>query len=304
MGKKIYSAARMTQTAACIVCQGPLTLFGPYSTYTFMRCLVCGTIQLSPMPDEAEMGRAYQTEYVAYKQTKEFSDPEKWRNVSRTYRESIIQVLTDYRVNGMVVDFGAGWGHLVNAMIQRGFDARGVEISRDQVAYAQQRGLPIQQGDLNTLREFEGQVSALTMSAVFEHLVNHAAVLSAVHRLLKDDGLLVTLHPTAATFRLVGNLFRFGNKRKPLPDLAGALTAPWHTVLFSIEGTKQMIARHGFEIVEIRPAPQGRLGGILGLIQVSLELVNKLGWRAWNTRWPLVTTHIFVFRKVSSVAPG
>jgi len=65
-----------------------------------------------------------------------------------------------------------------------------------------------------------------------------------------------------------------------------------------------MIARHGFEIVEIRPAPQGRLGGILGLIQVSLELVNKLGWRAWNTRWPLVTTHIFVFRKVSSVAPG
>lgn len=96
------------------------------------------------MPDEAEMVRAYQTEYVAYKQTEECSDPEKWRNVSRTYRASIIQVLADYRVNGMVVDYGAGWGYLVNAMIQQGFDARGVKISQDQVAYAQQRGLPIQ----------------------------------------------------------------------------------------------------------------------------------------------------------------
>ena len=53
-------------------------------------------------------------------------------------------VLADYRVNGMVVDYGAGWGYLVNAMIEQGFDARGVEISQDQVAYAQQRGLPIQ----------------------------------------------------------------------------------------------------------------------------------------------------------------
>jgi hypothetical protein len=137
------------------------------------------------------------------------------------------------------------------------------------------------------------------MSAVFEHFVDHAAMLQSVHRLLKKDGLFVTMHPTAALFRLLGTIVRFGDRRRELPELAGTFTPPWHTVLFSVAGTEKFISRHGFRLLEIRPAPQGRLGGVLGLIQVSLELVNKVGWALFGKRWPLVTTHIFVFQKVS-----
>jgi SAM-dependent methyltransferase len=284
--------------AACIVCQGELALFGPCTGYTYYRCSGCGTIQLSPMPDEAELAKAYETEYVAGAYKQEFAGPEWWRHASRTYCASIVQVLKDRSVIGLVVDYGAGWGHLVDTMIQSGFDARGVELSQREVAYAQQRGLPVQQGDLGALRGLEGQVSALTMSAVFEHLVNHAAFLSTLHRLLTEDGLFITMHPTAAMFNLLGNLVRFGDKTKELPNLAGSMTAPWHTVLFSIDGTEKFISRHGFRLLEVRPAPQGRLGGLLGLVQISLEFVNKIGWRVFRTRWPLVTTHIFVFQKM------
>lgn len=283
----------MKQTGACIVCQGELTLFGPHSGYTYCRCHDCETIQLSPMPDKAQMARAYETEYGAQK-----LDPEVWRRVSRPYYDSIIKVLRDYRVNGLVVDYGAAKGHLVERMIQSGFDARGVELSQDEVAYAQQHGLPIQQGDLSTLTGCEGQVAAMTMAAVFEHMFDHAAVLSAVHRLLTDDGLFITMHPTARAAHLFGNLFRLGDKHKPLPGLAGVIDAPWHTVLFSIDGTEQILSQQGFRVLEIRPAPQGRLGGLRGLAQILLEQVNKLGWRVLRTRWPLVTTHIFVCQKV------
>jgi SAM-dependent methyltransferase len=285
--------------AVCLVCQGDFTLFGPCSGYTYYRCRACGTIQLSPMPDEAELVKAYETEYVAGAYKEQFAGPEWWRRASRTYCASIVQLLKDRGVNGLVVDYGAGWGHLVDMMIQNGFDARGIELSQREVTYAQQRGLPVQQGDLSVLRGAQGQISAITMVAVFEHLVNHAAFLSAVHNLLKDDGLFITMHPTAAMFNLLGNIVRFGDKTKELPDLAGSMTAPWHTVLFSIDGTEQFVSRQGFQLLEIRPAPQGRLGGLLGLVQVSLELVNKIGWRVFGTRWPLLTTHIFVFRKVS-----
>jgi SAM-dependent methyltransferase len=283
---------------SCIVCQGELTLFGPYSKYVYCRCRRCGTIQLSPMPGEAEMAEAYQAEYVAAAQTKEFADPELWRDVSKTYCTSMLRTLKDHDVRGLIVDYGAGWGFLLEMMIANGFDARGLEIAREELAYAQQRGLPMQKGDLNTLEGLDGKVSAITLLAVFEHLVNHDAVLSAAHRLLKDGGLFITLHPTAAIYNLIGNLVRLGNKRKPLPDLAGAFTAPWHTALFSIEGTDQIISRNGFRLLEIRPAPQGRLGGLLGLVQRSLELLNRMGWALLGTRWPLVTTHIFVFQKV------
>jgi SAM-dependent methyltransferase len=251
------------------------------------------------MPDAAEIARAYETEYSSQK-----LDPEVYRRVSRTYYDSIIKVLTDYHVSGLVVDYGAAKGQLVDRMIQAGFEARGVELSQDEVAYAQRKGLPVQQGDLTTLNGVEGQVAAMTMSAVFEHMFDHAAVLSAVHRLLRVDGLFITMHPTAAAANLFGNLLRFGNKHKRLPSLAGLIDAPWHTVLFSIDGTERLLSQQGFRVLEIRPAPQGRLGGLQGVVQILLEQVNKLGWRVLGTRWPLVTTHIFVCQKQPAAAPG
>jgi SAM-dependent methyltransferase len=210
----------------------------------------------------------------------------------------MVRTLKDYAVSGPVVDYGSGWGHLVDMMRQDGFDARGLELSKRLVAYAQQRGLPIEQGDFGTLIGLEGRFAAITMQAVFEHLIDHTAILSTIHDLLRDDGLFVTLHPTAAAYVLLSNLFRFGNKQKELPDLAGSIVAPWHTALLSVTGTEQLISRHGFRLLEVRLAPQGRLGGLLGLIQMALGFTNKLGWRVFGTRWPLATSHIFVFRKV------
>ena len=288
----------------CFVCDGELTLFGPYSRYTYYRCGRCGTIELWPLPDEQEMVRAYEAEYVAAAQSEEFTDPDVWREVSRTYCASMVKVLEDYRVAGAIVDYGAGWGLLVELLKQRGFQACGLEISRQELAYAQARGLPIQKGDLQSLSGVDGQLSAITLLAVFEHLVNHGAVLRAAHRLLKPGGLFVTLHPTAAFYNIVGTAARLGNKRKPVPDLWGSFTAPWHTALFSTAATEQLISRYGFRLLEIRPAPQGRLGGMLGLVQRTLELVNRVGWTLVGRRWPLVTTHIFVFEKCAEPPPA
>jgi 2-polyprenyl-3-methyl-5-hydroxy-6-metoxy-1,4-benzoquinol methylase len=244
------------------------------------------------------MLQAYSIGYDSGEQYDEYADPDWWRKVSRTYQESMVKTLKDWGVTGCVVDCGAGWGIFVESMIRSGFDARGVELSHKQVLYAQQRGLPLQQGDLGSLTGLDKQVSAITMFAVFEHLVDHDAVLSDAHRLLRDDGLLITAHPTAACFSLVGNILRLGNKRKPLPYLAGAFAAPWHTVLFSTKGTEQMISRNGFRLLEIHPAPTGRFGGIHGAIQILLDHANKIGWKILRARWPLVTTHIFIFKKV------
>jgi SAM-dependent methyltransferase len=215
----------------------------------------------------------------------------------------VLQVLKDYHVVGPIVDYGAGWGMLVELMNQSGFEARGLEISQEELAYAQARGLPIQRGDLQSLQGVDGQLSAITLLAVFEHLVNHGAVLRSAHRLLKQGGLFVTLHPTASFYNLIGKLVRLGNKRKPVPDLWGSFTAPWHTALLSIAATEQLVSRYGFRLLEVRPSPHGRLGGALGLAQRALEFVNRIGWALLGRRWPLVTTHIFVFEKILRPAP-
>lgn len=292
------------QDRVCFVCAGQLQLFGPYSRYVYYRCEKCGTLQLWPLPDEQTLARAYETEYVAAAQSEEFTDPETWRKVSKTYCASLIQVIKDYNVAGPILDYGAGWGILVELLNQSGFDARGLEISQAELAYAQARGLPLEKGDLQSLQGADGQLSAITLLAVFEHLVNHDTVLKAAHRLLKPGGLFVTLHPTASFYTLVANLVRFGDKQKPVPDLWGSFTAPWHVALLSTGATEQLISRYGFRLLEIRPSPQGRLGGILGLAQRALESVNRIGWALLGRRWPLVTTHIFVFEKIDGPLSG
>ena len=71
----------------------------------------------------------------------------------------------------------------------------------------------------------------------------------------------------------------------------------WHTALFSIAATEQYLSRHGFRLLDIRPAPQGRHGGWVGSAQRALELTNRVGWLLFGPRWPLVTSHIFVFER-------
>jgi SAM-dependent methyltransferase len=251
------------------------------------------------MPDPAGLAEAYRVEYAKGAQVADCADPEWWPSVARTYYAAIVRTLQDHDVRGPVVDCGAGWGGLLSLLLESGFDARGVELSDAQVAYVSGRGLPIQQGDLKTLSADNGRVSVITLMTVFEHLADHDALLQDAHRLLADDGLVVTLHPTAAFFNLAVGLLRIGNRHKELPDWGGAFAAPWHTALLSVEATKSLAARNGLEVIDIRPSPQGRFGGLLGVQQWVLEQINKVGWRLFGTTWPLVTTHIFVFRKIS-----
>jgi SAM-dependent methyltransferase len=250
------------------------------------------------MPSDEQMRQAYATDYDHGEQTANYADPERWRHTSRTYQDAMVQTLRDHQVNGTVLDCGAGWGIFVERYRAEGFDARGVEPSIGQAAFARSRGLDVRQGSLDALRE-DRQVDTITMFAVFEHLTNHAALLADAYRLLKPGGLLITGHPTAACYNIVWSLLRLGNKRRQLPDIDGTFAAPWHTALLSIEGTKQVVSRAGFRLVEIRPAPTGRVGGLHGAVQVLLEFINRAGWALADTRWPLVTTHIFVFQKVA-----
>ena len=43
----------------------------------------------------------------------------------------------------------------------------------------------------------------------------------------------------------------------------------WHTVFFSLDGMKQLMAKHGFELLHIHPEPQGRMQGVMGLAQLA-----------------------------------
>ena len=279
----------------CTACRGKLSLFGRRDNYEYHRCLECGTIQLAPLPDEDELLNAYALQYSKAEHYE--VNPDLCIKAAQNYYLAIVQALRDFKVSGLVLDYGAGWGGLSQMLLANGFQCQALKISEDMAAYCQKKGLPVLRGNLNTFKEKDG-LSALVLCTVFEHLVNHDEWMQNARRLIKTNGLLITLQPTAPFAYFMGRLLRFGSIRRPLPSLHHIFSPPWHTALLTLEGMRALASRNGFELIEIRKAPQGREKGMIGAIQSCLELMNRAGWRLIGHRWPFLTAHLFILRKV------
>ena len=132
----------------CIVCNNTLKIFGPRLNYEYRICDFCETLQLFPMPDENSMEINYRDNYSSAKQTKEASDPEIWKDGGSAYRKDILYALNLHNISGYIYDFGSGWGHLCEMLIEDGFQCVGSELGYEQSLYCQEKGLPVVRGGI------------------------------------------------------------------------------------------------------------------------------------------------------------
>jgi SAM-dependent methyltransferase len=280
----------------CVACQGGLVPLGKSRDYLYCSCNNCKTIQLSPVPSQHDIERAYSDSQFAVEAHGQ-GDPEAIYASSRPYYANIADALTDNKISGQVVDYGAGWGGLCALLRERGFQCRGVELAKEMVDGCKRRNLPVEQGTLATLLRQGLTAQAVVLCGVFEHLSQPREFLRDAHQLLDEGGVLVSLQPTAAFAALLAWMCRLGQRQRPLPPWFWVFDAPWHIALYSPEGMKLMAEQEGFDLVEIRFCPLGRVKGLYGLVQRIVEAINKLGWGISGSQWPLSVSHTFVFRK-------
>jgi SAM-dependent methyltransferase len=283
----------------CFICKGKVDFLGPSKGYKYFVCSKCKSIQLNPMPTQSELVELYIKKYLMDNENERSMSPEYWKKVSSNYNISILKIIQKHKVKGAILDFGAGYGFLCNMLNSNGYECSGVDLSQDKVAWCNENKIPMINAGIEIFEERKEYFNAITMCAVFEHLSSHVDFLRKMGKGLKKDGLIITLHPTAKIYHLLSYIFRLGRKNFELPSLAGSFTPPWHTAFVSINGMTIIAREAGFIVDGIYPAPQGRLSGILGIIQFILEKVNIVGWNLFGINWPLVTSHIFVLRKLT-----
>ncbi|HPU98497.1 MAG TPA: class I SAM-dependent methyltransferase [Candidatus Hydrogenedentes bacterium] len=282
----------------CVACGGSLTLFGCREGYRYDRCLACGTLQLNPMPDPDWLREAYAERYHAAGHYAE--DPEQRNRHGRRVFAAMVKTYADLggHIAGPVLDYGCGWGGLLDLLRAAGIPAEGADLSRTMGAYCRSRGHIIHEMELQQLaQQRPGAYSGVFMSAVFEHLPEPDKALAAVYTLLRKDGLFISLQPTAGFARFFGTLFRAGMKRLPLPRLHEVICPPWHTVLYTPEGMKRIAERAGFSLAGVFRGPVQTGTGPAGAVKDALELANRAGWSMLGARWPLCICHIFALRK-------
>lgn len=233
-------------------------------SWTLHRCLRCGSAFLDPRPDEASIGRAYESYYT------HSDDGLPWPRGARlrllhaylndrwgyALRPSLpfgraVEALVPQRAavtareirhlhstpGGRLLDVGAGSGAFVDFARRLGWEAEGLDPDPSAVASAQARGVPVRQGTLAEVESEGREYDAVTLSHVIEHLHDPLRELRRIRRLLAADGRLWIATP---------NLDALGHRRFGRDWLG--LDPPRHLILFTPASLRDLLRRAGFAV--------------------------------------------------------
>lgn len=199
--------------------------------FTIVKCSRCGLVYLNPRPSKDLLGSYYPTVYyppVQVKARPEFQQQAKkfsarikrwvledyygypstassgWSRIVRRillWPDKMLRELKGrhplpWRGEGKVLDVGCGAGGNLKTLQDQGWEPYGIEIS--EVAAAHARELVTGNVHTGTLESAPFPLQSfdlILMSHSLEHLSSPGEALRRVHRLLKDDGLLVVSVP-------------------------------------------------------------------------------------------------------------
>jgi SAM-dependent methyltransferase len=265
--------------AEVILKQRDLLLNVTDDEFSIVRCRNCGLIYLNPRPAQDLLGSFYPTAYyppvsgnerpALQRQAKRVSALIKrwaledyygypspsaaawWRPLrkvmlwpDKTWRELKGRYPLPWRGQGKVLDIGCGAGGNLKNLQEQGWKPHGIEIS--EIASAHARELThgqIHTGTVESAPFPPGSFDLILMSHSLEHLPSPLDALRRIHRLLKDDGLLVISVPNVHSweFKL------FGRWWFPLDP-------PRHFYHFDRNSLTAALARAGFSVQVARTA--------------------------------------------------
>ena len=202
-----------------------------------VRCTTCGHMQLRPLPAERDLdapyGDAESADYV-----------EEAAGQRETARRALARI-ERHVAPGALLDVGAWVGYLVAEAGDRGWTAMGVEPSAYASAFARERlGVDVRHGGLFDTELPAGRFAAVTMGDVIEHFVRPDAALDRIAGLLAPGGVLWLALPDAGS-RVARTMGR-----------RWWSVIPTHVQYFTRGSIRALLARRGYEVLEIATAPK------------------------------------------------
>lgn len=218
-----------------------------------LRCLACGLIFMDPPAAPADV-RAY------YDRT--YADAGARARIDAGRRALFLDYLARAPAGGRrLLDVGAGSGEFVALAAARGWEARGVEVSREAVEVARERGVPVALGaDVGgrwVIPFPDGSFDVATLWNVVEFFERPAEQLAEVGRVLAPGG-VVFVRAVNAPFQLLG--YRARRLLRGPGALARILARGYvfHPLLWSVSPLRALLERAGFADVRVWNSPVSR----------------------------------------------
>lgn len=204
--------------------------------YRIVRCAVCGLLRSDPVADASVTSRLYEKS--------EFSYGEELENLERTYGSYLCRLEQIGGTKGSLLEIGCGNGFFLKVAMSRGWKTvQGIEPSERAIQSAPPsvRGRIIQ-GVIHPDIFARATFDAVCMFQVIDHLPDPSFALAACRTILAPGGFLLILSHDASALsaRVLG-------EKSPIIDIE-------HTYLFTPSTIRQILLRHGLEVVKIGAA--------------------------------------------------
>jgi 2-polyprenyl-3-methyl-5-hydroxy-6-metoxy-1,4-benzoquinol methylase len=220
--------------------------------FTIKRCKTCGLMRTYPQPSKEEL-KEYSGETVMGLEYSSLSN-----KIARLIRKTpyenniwkkllgklLFIILSKYvaiiippEKKGKLLDIGCGGGTLTGWMAEFGWDVYGIDPSEHACKVAEKRGIKVFCGELTDAKYPDKFFDVIVMAHSLEHIYNPVETLHEVHRILKDDGLLIIDVPNTESYDI-----KIYGKYHPNWNL------PFHLWHFNKSNLIQILNASGFKI--------------------------------------------------------
>ena len=213
-----------------------------------VQCQTCGLLFASPMPS-AEVLKDFYCKDSSGSNIQAYTKRPHRSFVSRYIQDSRIR--RDFRIlksferiqkgPGKILDFGCGIGMFLNHARERGWDAWGIDLDPERIAYGKKQfGLNLFQGELETHHFPKETFDVVTLRNVLDHLASPQNTLKEIQRILKKTGLVfINVHDVQ------------GWRAQKYKETWNALWPPLHLHYFSHQTLERMLEKAGLKFYRV-----------------------------------------------------
>jgi 2-polyprenyl-3-methyl-5-hydroxy-6-metoxy-1,4-benzoquinol methylase len=207
-------------------------------SFELVRCPQCGLVITQPQPPESAINRYYETDdYISHAAEVRSMMDRLYYGVRRWMVERKKALIERHSIGKDLVDIGTGTGFFALHMRNAGWQVNAFEPSADARRVAKDKHhLEVQ--EIGKLFDLPGDsADVVTMWHVLEHVHDPNAYIQLIHRVLRDEGMLLIAVPNYQSY-----------DARAYGEYWGAWDVPRHLWHFNPESVFRLLDRHGFKV--------------------------------------------------------
>lgn len=206
-----------------------------------VKCKNCQTVYLRTRLTQDEMRKLYQS-YAD--EGSHMALPKNKQEIlnSPLRRDYLLSEILEYiQPDGILLDIGCGWGAFLDNARSKGFEPRGIELTKKCVRFANEE-LRIKVSDkfFEDIYFDNESISVVTMIHVLEHIPTPTTTLKKIFQILKPNGLFAGIIPNIESYC-----------SQTLKEQWYWLDPNYHYVHYSSKILKKHLENYGFEILKL-----------------------------------------------------